>query len=423
MSFENLGTESALQVSRSFVPFFKGLLPILKNIPSMSWESHILSKIAHSLSFPGLVDEHALTRALTAATNHIEVNLFSGEANRLFESLTAKLADPLLVNSVFTSIYLFGALAAELSSSLPNYKDTYVPVDRMLVHQLFLAAIGDGAFRENRSANLDAYQTLAYTAGLLRPTDIGYSTFPGLPSLQPSPYSSKSFSDVRNNKSVYEKLVKHFDRYGFPQPTPQRQAQVGGIRDWRFLHGESNSKSFDVERADKNIGENFGRVLHWLVCSADRMPPGQAVIAYYGQHIELIKWIGGRMGFVILAPAVDLMMTGNHAAMDTRLRATLNNWVILMSCEQAKLARQASINRWIEDRERAAQQIRKMQAAQNATIQAQNAANIQRKPSVASSPPPSAQQPYQQPYQPSMRPQHTTSPPPVASQPTQAPIK
>lgn len=381
----------------------------------------------------GLVDEHALTRALTAATNHIEVNLFSGDANRLFESLTAKLADPLLVNSVFTSIYLFGALAAELSSSLPNYKDTYIPVDRMLVHQLFLAAIGDGAFRENRSANLDAFQTLAYTAGLLRPTDIGYSTFPGFPSLQPSTYSSRSFSDVRNNRSVYEKLVRHFDRYGFPQPSPQRQAQVGAIRDWRFLHGESHSKSFEVERADKNIGENFGRVLHWLVCSADRMPPGQAVIAYHDQHIELIKWIGGRMGFVILAPAVDLIMTGNHAAMDTRLRATLNNWVILMSCEQAKLARQASINKWVEDRERAAQQIRKMQASQNAASQAQNTANVQRKPSVASSPPHAGQQPYQpstrppnttspppaqQPYQPSTRPPNTASPPP-AQQPYQ----
>lgn len=67
------------------------------------------------------------------------------------------------------------------------------------------------------------------------------------------------------------------------------QAEVGAIKDWRFLISDSNSRAFHVEKTDKLIGEHFGRVLHWLICLADRVPPGQAVIAYHDQHIELIK--------------------------------------------------------------------------------------------------------------------------------------
>lgn len=141
--------------------------------------NYVLRELGSRICAAGLVDEQALTRALTAATQHIEVNLFSGEANRLFESLAPKLGDPMLVNSVFTSIYFIGALTAELSSSLPNYKDSYIPIGPRLVQQLFRTAIGEDAFRENITANLDAYKTLATTAGLLRPTDIGYSAFPG----------------------------------------------------------------------------------------------------------------------------------------------------------------------------------------------------------------------------------------------------
>lgn len=83
------------------------------------------------------------------------------------------------MNSVFTSIYFIGALNAELARSLPNYKDTYTPLGPRIVQQLFRTAIGEDAFRENLTGNLDAYKTLATTAGLLRPTDIGYSAFPG----------------------------------------------------------------------------------------------------------------------------------------------------------------------------------------------------------------------------------------------------
>lgn len=142
--------------------------------------NYVLREFGSRVCQAGLVNGVALTNALSGATKHIEVRLFSTEANRLFESLAAKLNDPILVNSVFTSIYLIGALNAELSSSLPNYKDSYVPIGPRLVQQLFRTAIGEQAFRDNLSANLDAYNTLAITAGLLRPTDIGYSSFPGM---------------------------------------------------------------------------------------------------------------------------------------------------------------------------------------------------------------------------------------------------
>ena len=141
--------------------------------------NYVLREFGGRLLAAGLVDGQALTNALTAATTHIEVKLFSGEANRLFESLAPKLGDPLLVNSVFTSIYFIGALTAELSSSLPNYKDSYTPIGPRIIQQLFRAAIGEDAFRENLTALLDAFKQLATTAGLLRPTDIGYSAFPG----------------------------------------------------------------------------------------------------------------------------------------------------------------------------------------------------------------------------------------------------
>ena len=317
----------------------------------------VLREIGSRLCAAGLVNEHALTSALMAATQHIEVRLFSGEANRLFESLAPKLADPILVNSVFTSIYLLGALMAELSSSLPNYKDTYVPLGPRMVQQLFWAAIGEDAFRDNLSANLDAFKTLAATSGLLRPTDIGYHTFPRLPSFAPCKYSSKSFNEVRHNKNIYDKLVKHFNRAGFPQPTPARQAEVGLIRDWRFLTSDSNSRTFDVEKADRNIGENFGKVLHWLICSAERLPPGQAVIAYYDQHVEFVKWIGHRMGYAVLDPGYDLNLSGVHSQLDGRCQYVLHSWVILMSSDAARTAKQTASEQWMKSRAEAAARV------------------------------------------------------------------
>lgn len=323
----------------------------------------VLREFGTRICAAGLVDEHALTKALTAATQHIEVNLFSGEANRLFASLAPKLNDPILVNSVFTSIYFIGALTAELSRSLPNYKESYVPLGPRIVQQLFRTAIGEDAFRENLSANLDAYKTLAATAGLLRPTDIGYSAFPGkllpaqtilvlmaqgFPAFSPCRYSSKSFVDVRNHRIILEKLVRHFDKSGFPQPIAVRQAEVGLIREWRFLDADSPSRNFDVEKTDKNIGENFGKVIHWLICSADRLPPGQAVIAYYDQHTELIKWIGQRVGYSILYAASELDLGGIHSQLDKKSRAIVDTWVILMPSERAQATRRASSAQWAQ---------------------------------------------------------------------------
>lgn len=139
----------------------------------------VLRELGSRICAAGLVNEHCLSRALTSAAQHIDFKLFSGDANRLFASLAPKLEDPMLVNNVFASIYFVGALTAELSRSLPNYKESYVPLGPRIVQQLFRTAIGEDAFRENLTSNLDAYKTLATTAGLLRPTDIGYSVFPG----------------------------------------------------------------------------------------------------------------------------------------------------------------------------------------------------------------------------------------------------
>lgn len=351
----------------------------------------VLREFGSRICAAGMVDEHALTKALTAATQHIEVNLFSGETNRLFESLAPKLADPILVNSVFTSIYFIGALTAELSSSLPNYKDTYVPVGPRLVQQLFRAAIGEDAFKDNLRANLDAYNTLTLTAGLLRPTDIGYLTFPRFPSFAPSRFSSRSLTETHRNRSTFEKLVRHFEKVGFPQPNPVRQAEVGLIRDWKFLSGESNSRSFDVDKADRNIGENFGRVLYWLICSAERLPPGQAVIAYYEHHIELIQWIQHRMGFAVLYPAIDLNLGGLHAQLDRKLRSAIDSWVILMPSAAAQAAKRANADHWMATHLRTVAQAPPLMAATNTSTRPPSMAVPQTNvglQSAGSSPPP-----------------------------------
>jgi hypothetical protein len=328
--------------------------------------NYVLRTLGSRIGEAGLVSASALAKALTEATMSIDVKLFSIQTNRLFESLASKLNDPILVNSVFTSIYLISFLTAELQGSLPNYKDTYTPLGPRLVQQLFMAAIGEDAFRENQTANLDAYQTLARTAGLLRPTDLERATFPGnlfrsikrmlltsgpgFPSFRPCRYSSKTFKDTRNNRMNYERLVKHFDMYGFPQPLQGRD--VGAIRDWRFLSGDSNTRAFEVEKADKHIGENFGRVLHWLICSADRMPPGEAVVAYLDQHIELIKWMGPRMGYRAISAATDMEMVGPHAVLRKELREVFNTWIILMPSESAKATRRKSSAQWAQSQQR-----------------------------------------------------------------------
>ena len=140
--------------------------------------------------------------------------------------------------------------------------------------------------------------------------------------------------------------MRHFDKSGFPQPTSVRRQEVGTIKDWRFLAGDSNSRAFEIEKADKHIGENFGRVLYWLICSADRMPPGVAIVAYHDQHIELVNWIGERMGFCVFNAATDLEMTGPHAKLDKKARAIVDTWVIIMSSEKAQTNRRAASTLW-----------------------------------------------------------------------------
>ena len=100
---------------------------------------------------------------------------------------------------------------------------------------------------------------------------------PDFPSFSPNRYSSsnKSYSDRTYYRGVFEKFMKHFETYGFPQPLQGRD--VGPIRDWRFLSSDTNSRKYEIKEADKFIGENFGRVLYWLICSAHRMPDGMAV--------------------------------------------------------------------------------------------------------------------------------------------------
>ena len=142
--------------------------------------NYVLRTIGSRILEAGHVNVDALARALTAATAHIEVKLFSLETNRLFQSLSHKLNDVVLVNSVFTSIYFLAFLIAEIEKSLPNWKPEYTLLGPLIFQELFKAAIGEDAFRENKTANLDAYRVLATTAGLLRPTDIGYSIFPGM---------------------------------------------------------------------------------------------------------------------------------------------------------------------------------------------------------------------------------------------------
>ena len=141
--------------------------------------NYVLKTIGSRMLDAGLVNVEALGRALSAATAHIEVKLFSLETNRLFQSLAHKLNDVSLVNSVFTSIYFLAFLVAEIQKSLPNWKPEYPLLGPLIFQEIFKAAIGEDAFRENRPANLDAYRVLSTTAGLLRPTDIGYSIFPG----------------------------------------------------------------------------------------------------------------------------------------------------------------------------------------------------------------------------------------------------
>lgn len=189
-----------------------------------------------------------------------------------------------------------------------------------------------------------------------------------------SRYFSRSFGDVRNHKLICDKLVKHFDKFGFPQPIAQKQCDVELIEDWRFLVGDSPARYHNVEKADKNIGETFDRVLHWLICSADRLPNEQAVVTYYLQHIELIKWIDQRMSYIILYGATDFDVSDAHSKMDKNCRSIFSTWVVLMPSERARATRRASSATWTQTHMTVAAQISPMHISQPEPAQQQSGA-------------------------------------------------
>ena len=176
----NPGQTIEQQIAAGNVP----LIPFDNESERRAYEkvNMVLKTVGERIIKSGLVDEDALVRALSAVTAHIEVQLFSVENNKLFHSLASKLGDPHLVNNVFTSIYFIAFLTSELQSSLPNYKDTYIPIGQRMIQQMFKVALGLEGFKENLQANLEAYKTLAMTAGLLKPLDLDVSIFRSTPS-------------------------------------------------------------------------------------------------------------------------------------------------------------------------------------------------------------------------------------------------
>jgi hypothetical protein len=177
----------------------------------------------------------------------------------------------------------------------------------------------------------DAFNTLITTAGLLGPTDMGHDIFPDFPSLSPCRYSTRGLNDVRIHRKVYEQLTKHFTTHGFPQPLPGRG--VGTIRDWRFLSSDSNTRFYEVQKADKHIGENFGKVIYWLVCGGAqnlKASSGVAIIAYIDQHCQIIEWLKERFGYRVLRANADLNMAGVHQTIDKRAVAYFNTWLIIV---------------------------------------------------------------------------------------------
>lgn len=299
----------------------------------------VLKTVGNRLGSAGLVSLPSLDRALTSATAAV---LFSAEASPLFESLRNQAHDLILVNSVFCAIYFVGFVTARLAGTLPHYKESYTPVGLKVIEQLMHAALGEEATKRHHDENLNAYKTLGTATGLLRPTDSGPGIFPGFPQLKPSAFSPTGFLTAREHKSMVEKLVTHLTKNGFPQPLAEKKTESPGrgrerpspesfqIKDWKFLTGDDNNKSYEVAHTDKHIGENFGRVLYWLICSAHRISPGQGVIVYHQQHIQLVRWLGDRFGFRVLGMATDLDWSGKHFDVNPKIKAMIREWLVIV---------------------------------------------------------------------------------------------
>ena len=170
------------------------------------------------------------------------------------------------------------------------------------------------------------------------------------PSFSPNRYSSTAWGDRNYHQKIFDKFMRHFEDFGFPQPLQGRD--VGPIRDWRFLSSDTNSKKYEIRESDKYIGENFGRVLYWLICSAHRMQDGMAVIAYYDQHINLVRWFGARFGYRVIRAHGDLNLSGNHMQMTKKMRAIFDTWLIIMPSASALAERRASQAVWAQQNTR-----------------------------------------------------------------------
>ena len=158
----------------------------------------------------------------------------------------------------------------------------------------------------------------------------GLNRAAGFPSFTSSLYSDQSWKDSSRNRTALDKIEKHIEHFGFPQP--KVGLGFGSIKTWRFLTGNDPfSRKLETQKADKIIGENFGQVLHWLICSASTIPSDMAVIVYHSQHISLARYFGDRFGCKILNAAQDLDLSGSHQLLNERATDIFKTWAVIVS--------------------------------------------------------------------------------------------
>ena len=110
-------------------------------------------------------------------------------------------------------------------------------------------------------------------------------------------------------------------------------------------------------------------MLYWLICSAHRMSDGMAVIAYYDQHISLIRWFGARFGYRVIRANGDLNLSGNHLQMSKKMRAIFDTWLIIMPSASGLAARRAAQAQWMQQNAQSAVSQQQQQPATQAVPQ------------------------------------------------------
>ena len=145
----------------------------------MSWFVYVLRSLGEGLCAADLVHQATLARVIATARDTLDVSLLSKDAVRFFKILAAEAKTPSRITSIFVSIYFLGAIVTELSQSLPNYKETYLPLAPCIIQHYIIAAVGEEAFRYMLRENLHAIQTIVSISGLLNPTPFGQTIFPG----------------------------------------------------------------------------------------------------------------------------------------------------------------------------------------------------------------------------------------------------